>query len=126
MGVETLDAVADRGYYAGEEICACEEAGITVTLPKPMTSNAKAAGRFGKQDFRYVAAEDAYVCPAGQSLAYSFTTEDKGLLPSRRVQRLATSVVIVESGHSLAHIRDTALNEKPRSMPGLSRFRFDV
>ena len=68
MGVETLDAVADRGYYAGEEICACEEAGITVTLPKPMTSNAKAAGRFGKQDFRYVAAEDAYVCPAGQSL----------------------------------------------------------
>src|SRR5580704_2086061 len=57
MGVETLDAVADRGYYAGEEIRACEEAGITVTLPKPMTSNSKAAGRFGKQDFRYVAAE---------------------------------------------------------------------
>ena len=38
--------MADRGYYAGEEICACEEAGITVTLPKPMTSNSKAAGRF--------------------------------------------------------------------------------
>ena len=74
MGVETLDAVADRGYYASEEIRACEEAGITVTLPKPMTSNSKAAGRFGKQDFRYVAAEDAYVCPAGQRLAYSFTT----------------------------------------------------
>ena len=71
------------GYYAGEEIRACEEAGITVTLPKPMTSNSKAAGRFGKQDFRYVAAEDAYVCPAGQRLAYSFTTEDKGLLLRR-------------------------------------------
>src|SRR5208282_2263938 len=77
MGVETLDAVADRGYYA------CEEAGITVTLPKPMTSNSKAAGRFGKQDFRYVAAEDAYVCPAGQRLAYSFTTEDRGLVLRR-------------------------------------------
>src|SRR3954452_4350069 len=50
MGVETLDAVADRGYYTGEEIRACEEAGITVTLPKPQTSGAKAAGRFGKQD----------------------------------------------------------------------------
>ena len=60
MGVERLDAVADRGYYASEEIRACEEAGITVTLPKPMTSNSKAAGRFGKQDFRYVAAEDAF------------------------------------------------------------------
>ena len=83
MGVETLDAVADRGYYAGEEICACEEAGITVTLPKPMTSNSKAAGRFGKQDFRYVAAEDAYVCPSGQRLAYSFTTKDKDLVLRR-------------------------------------------
>ena len=51
MGVETLDAVTDRGYYASEEIRTCEEAGIAVTLPKPMTSNAKAAGRFGKQDF---------------------------------------------------------------------------
>jgi hypothetical protein len=58
MGVETLDAVADRGYYAGEEIRACEEAGITVTLPKP-------------------------ICPAGQRLAYSFTTEDKGLVLRR-------------------------------------------
>ena len=79
MGVETLDAVADRGYYASEEMRACGEAGITVTLPKPMTSNSKAAGRFGKQDFRYVAAEDVYICPAGQGLAYFFTTEDKGL-----------------------------------------------
>jgi len=45
------DAVADRGYYEGEEIKSCEEAGITVTLPKPQTSSAKAEGRFGKQDF---------------------------------------------------------------------------
>src|SRR5437764_1818902 len=64
MGVETLDAVADRGYYEGEEIKACEESGITVTLPKPMTSNAKAAGRFGKQDIVYIAAEVVHCCPA--------------------------------------------------------------
>ena len=77
LEVEKLDAVADRGYFNSEEILACEEAGITVTLPKPMTSNSKAAGRFGSTDFRYVAAEDVYVRPAGQRLAYSFTTEDK-------------------------------------------------
>src|SRR5262249_42386415 len=70
MGVETLDAVADRGYYTSEEILACEEAGITVTLPKPMTSNSKAAGRFGKQDFVYVAADDVYICPARERLTY--------------------------------------------------------
>lgn len=83
MDVERLDAVADRGYYASEEICVCEEAGIAVTLPKPMTSNAKAAGRFGKQDFRYVAAEDLYICPAGQKLTYFFTAADKGLVLRR-------------------------------------------
>src|SRR3954451_16226732 len=48
----SLDVVSDRGYFSSEQIVACEEAGITVTLPKPMTSNSKAEGRFGKQDFR--------------------------------------------------------------------------
>jgi Transposase DDE domain len=59
---------------------ACEQAGITVTLPKPMTSNSKAEGRFGKQDFRYVAEEDAYICPAGERLAYCYTNEENGLV----------------------------------------------
>jgi hypothetical protein len=66
------DAVTDRGYYEGDEIKSCEEAGITVTLPKPQTSSAKAEGRFGKQDFVYVAAEDVYLCPAGERLSYRF------------------------------------------------------
>src|SRR4029079_16055124 len=78
MGVETLDAVADRGYYTGEEICACEEAGITVTMPKPQTSGAKAAGRFGKQDFVYVAADDVYICPARERLTYHYTNVEDG------------------------------------------------
>ena len=76
MGVETLDAVADRGYYEGEEIKACEESGITVTLPK--TSGAKAAGRFGKQDFVYVAAADVYRCPVGERLTYRYTNIEDG------------------------------------------------
>jgi transposase len=73
-----LDVMADRGYFSSEEILACDKAGITVTLPKPMTSNAKAEGRFGKQDFRFVAEEDVYVCPAGEKLAYHYTTEENG------------------------------------------------
>jgi hypothetical protein len=83
LQAETLEAVADRGYFNGEEIVACEEAGITVTLPKPMTSNAKAEGRFGKQDFRYVADEDLYICPAGERLVYRFTNEEHGLVLRR-------------------------------------------
>ena len=83
LEVTNLDVIADRGYFSSEEILQCDTAGITVTLPKPMTSNAKTEGRFGKQDFRYVADEDVYVCPAGERLAYSFTTEDKGLVLRR-------------------------------------------
>ena len=83
MGVLTLDAVADRGYYSSKQILACEEAGITVTLPKPLTSSAKAAGRFGKQDFVYVAAQDVYRCPAGERLTYRFTGEENGKMLRR-------------------------------------------
>ena len=83
LGVDKLDAVADRGYFNSEEIRTCEEAGITVALPKPMTSNAKAEVRFGKQDFRYVADEDVYVCPAGEKLVYRYTTEENGLVLRR-------------------------------------------
>jgi hypothetical protein len=78
LHTEKLDAVADRGYFNGEEILACEPAGITVTLPKPMTSGAKSEGRFGKQDFVYLPAEDAYRCPAGEKLTYRFTAEEHG------------------------------------------------
>jgi hypothetical protein len=93
--VEKLDAVADRGYFNSEEILTCEEAGITVTLPKPMTSNSKAEGRFGKQDFRYMAEEDFYVCPAGEKLAYHYTTEEKGLVLRRYWTNACQSCAIV-------------------------------
>jgi transposase len=79
LEVDELDVVADRGYFSSEEILACEEAGITVTLPKPMTSGNKAKGRFVKADFRYLADEDVYICPAGEQLKYYFTNEENGL-----------------------------------------------
>ena len=78
LQVDKLEVVADRGYYHGEEILACEQAGIAVTLPKPMTSGAKAQGRFGKQDFVYLPDEDVYRCPAGERLTYHFTAEEHG------------------------------------------------
>ena len=77
LGSKTLEAVADRGYYSGEEIKACADAGITVTLPKPQTSGAKAEGRYGKQDFVYVAGEDVYRCPAGETLEFRYASPDE-------------------------------------------------
>src|SRR5262252_387316 len=78
LKTETLEAVADRGYFSSPEILACHEAGVTVTLPKPLTSGAKSDGRFGKQDFVYLADEDVYRCPAGERLPYRYTNEEAG------------------------------------------------
>ena len=78
LDAEHLDVVADRGYFNSPEILECEQADITVTLPKPMTSGAKSDGRFGKQDFVYLPTEDVYRCPAGEKLTYRYTNEEAG------------------------------------------------
>lgn len=70
LGVEELDVVADRGYFNSEQILECSQIDVTVTLPKPVTSGLMAKGQFGKQDFRYVAEHDVYICPAGQTLPF--------------------------------------------------------
>ena len=79
LGAESLDVAADRGYLDSEEVLACQQTGITVTLPKPLTSGNKVKGRYVKQDFRYVAGDDVYICPAGERLTYWYTNEEKGL-----------------------------------------------
>jgi hypothetical protein len=68
MGTKKIEVIADRGYYSGREILAYEQAGIKTYIPKNMTSNGKAAGRFSKLDFVYLAKDDEYRCPAGKQL----------------------------------------------------------
>ena len=79
--------LADRGYFSGEEILACEALGATPFVPKTLTSGAKANGRFGKQDFVYLPDQDVYRCPSGALLPHHMTTVEKGkvtMLPSGR------------------------------------------
>jgi len=79
IGVDQLEVVADRGYFKGEEILACDKAGITTYLPKPQTSANWAKGRFSKRDFIYIAEDDEYQCPAGERLIWRFQAEENGL-----------------------------------------------
>ena len=83
MGTSKLQALADRGYFNGTELKACEDAGITTYVPKPMTSGARAEGRYDKSDFVYIAKRDQYRCPAGQYAIYRFTTVEKNGLSAR-------------------------------------------
>jgi transposase len=79
MGTEALTALADRGYFSSPEILDCDQAGMTPMVPKPLTSNSKAEGRFDKRDFVYIVADDEYRCPAGQRAIKRFTTIEHGL-----------------------------------------------
>jgi transposase len=78
LEVEKIEVLADRGYFKSEEIAACEEARIEAYVPKPLTSNARAKGRFGKDDFVYDPEHDRYLCPAGQHLNYRMSREEDG------------------------------------------------
>jgi len=79
LGDGPLTVLADRGYFNSEQILACEDAGITALVPKPLTSNSRAEGRFDKRDFVYSAARDEYRCPAGERAIWRFSTEENGL-----------------------------------------------
>jgi transposase len=54
LGFETIEAIADAGYYRGSDLLACRDIGVTALTPRTNTSNAKAEGRFGKEVFVYL------------------------------------------------------------------------
>jgi transposase len=83
LGTEKLTAIADRGYYNGEQIKACDDAGIVPLIPKSFTSNSRADGRYDKSDFVYVRRRDAYRCPAGEYAIRRFTSIEHGMAISK-------------------------------------------
>lgn len=78
MATDELSVVADRGYFSGEELLACDGAGITTYLPRPQTSGNLAKGQYGKRDFIYRPEQDEYECPAGERLIHRLSREEKG------------------------------------------------
>jgi len=120
MDKRRLQAIADRGYFNGPEILACSEAGIAALVPKPMTSNAKAEGRFSKNDFIFIAKDDEYQCPAGERAIFRFERLEDGLVvriywssacpPShyRRIRRWEREDVL--------EVMQRRLDRQPRSM----------
>jgi hypothetical protein len=79
MASDTLSVVADRGYFKSEQVLACHDADITAYVPKPMTSGAKADGRFNSDAFIYDTAKNQYICPAGEALIRHYSYVEKGL-----------------------------------------------
>jgi transposase len=78
IDTDHLTVVADRGYFSGDEILACEESGITTIVPKPQTSSNRAKGQFDRSAFVYIPEDDEYRCPANERLIYRFTGIERG------------------------------------------------
>jgi IS5 family transposase len=68
LDVKAIDVVADKGYFRTEDIAACEKAGLMAHVPKPQRGPAVASAFFRKDEFRYDAAQDVYICPGGHEL----------------------------------------------------------
>ena len=83
MATDELAVIADRGYFNGKEIKACEDAGIKTYLPKCETSSNQAKGLFGKRDFIYKPEDDEYECPAGERAIFRFSREEDGKMIRR-------------------------------------------
>lgn len=79
LGVEQIEVVADRGYVKVEDIEACENAGITAYVPKPLRGAAVREGFFSKDEFRYDAEKDVCVCPARQHLSPRYEKKTRDL-----------------------------------------------
>lgn len=94
MASETLSVVAGRGYFKGEEILACHDANITAYVPKPITSSAKAEGRFNKDAFVYDPTKNEYVCPAGEALIWHLENVKCLCYASRTYRSSGTSRLI--------------------------------
>jgi transposase len=87
LDTDRVDALADMGYYNGDEVKKCLDEGIVPYIPKPNTSANSKLGLFGKTDFTYVPHQDCYVCPAGQALTFRFETVEQG----RQIRYYSTS-----------------------------------
>jgi len=78
LEIKQAEVLADAGYYNAAEVSRCLEHGLTPFIPKSDTSANTARGLYGKSQFQYDAAKDAYVCPAGGTLTYRFSTHELG------------------------------------------------
>src|SRR5438046_2248466 len=67
-GCEQITALADRGYFNGDQVLSCEGTGVAPILPKTLTSSGAKRDLFTRQDFVYDAEHDHYTCPAGAKL----------------------------------------------------------
>jgi transposase len=76
-GCEEVTALADRGYFNGEQVLACEGTGVLPCVPKTLWPSIAERGFFTRQDFLFDSEKDHYTCPAGAKLTRGSRRSDR-------------------------------------------------
>jgi transposase len=129
LGGGPITVIADAGYSNGTQAAACEAAGIEPCAPANRSANAH-GDFFPRSAFRFNAADDVYVCPAGQRLR-RFARSDRDQLFLYRTNACRTCPLKVQCTKSkrrtvTRHYHEDALarmNARVEADPGLMRLR---
>ena len=68
LGVQTITAIADKGYYSALQFAKCKEDNIIPIVSKADHSHMAATKEYGKMQFKYDEAQGGYICPQGHLL----------------------------------------------------------
>src|ERR1700746_3620149 len=139
-GCEQITALADRGYFNGDQVLSCEGTGVAPVMPKTLTSGNTKRGLFTGQDFIYDAEKDHYICPAGQHLTKGRVRSDRSGDPDhyrplsacftcplkprctaekvKRVKRWKHEDILDAMQDRLGPMADARRVRRPRAQPG--------
>lgn len=68
LGVNSIEVLADKGYFKSEDIIKCEENGIIPYVPKQKIVIPYIEPGYMKEKFTYDKDNDIYICPNGKKL----------------------------------------------------------
>ncbi len=120
-GCEQITALADRGYFNGDQVFSCQGTGVAPVAPKALTSGNTRRGVFTEQDFVYDAEKDHYTFPAGQHLTNQGASPIRPL--GRRLSIPSSDRVVHLSSQAAVHRRESEAGQAPENTKALTPCR---
>jgi len=77
--VDSLECLADKGYYNANDLKKCEEEHIVTYVAKQIGSNKTGVREFYTDRFKYDETKDVYICPCNQELKFKGKKEERNI-----------------------------------------------
>jgi len=114
LGVETITAIADKGYYSASEFAKCKEDNITAMVSKADDPSLAATKGFGKDKFKYDEVNGGYICPQGHFLkAYNPRKENAKYTGHKRYRNFDACAKCNEKSRCSGSIKGRTIQDMP-------------